>query len=519
MVALCAIILAACSTESELAQKIGNSRITVSSFPVFSSTNTRSADTFDAGKTAWAAGDEVLVKLSFTDNTAATGVIAYDGTTWNWTTPILQEADVADVEAYYAPAYEWSNGSLALKSGKMAGTEEYLKYTKAGVTIANGISIDFSRARKYSRLRIVAAAGKEVALTCPGFTANDGTTTAATAVVTTADTKGNAYFYGSWTANAQINVSVGGCPVMNKTIATASSIGLSYALEPAFMQYTINNTSTTEAVSIPFPTGGTTPAEITVYWGDGTNATIPSGTTLSSGDAFDHTYTSTGDFTITIISSQTDDTKQQIPAFNFNKNRNSNSNNKIVKSIDTPLLNTAVTDFFGCFHDCSKLTKIPEGLFGKNTAVTSFTYCFSNCIELTTIPTGLFDKNTAVTTFSYCFYNCSNLTAIPEGLFGKNTAVTDFHNCFSYCSKLKLNANIFIDGTTKATNRFIKVNEIDFRYCFTSCGSSLNSEEGGIAPELWNYTFANGVVPTTNQCFKNVTKVTNADAIPTAWKE
>lgn len=520
MAALCALVLAACSTDVELAQtNLTSSHIHVGTFPSFGEAQTRSVGTFDAGKTEWADGDAILVKFSFTNNTVATGVITYDGAAWSWTTPVKQVTDVADITAYYAPAYEWSNdtpSTLVLKSGKTAGTDEYLVYTATGVPLAKGISINFSKTvRTYSRLRVAVVPNITVTLTAANFTPV-GTTTAlgAGTLTATTDAKGNAYFYGSWTVDTQISVSIDGSPAISKTIATASATGRSYALEPELMRFTINNSSTDASFSIPFPTGGTTPAKIIVDWGDGTKATIPAETTLSTGDAFDHTYSSTGDFTITIVSFQSDNTQKQIPRFDFYSNRRTNSNETKVKSMDTPLLNTAETDFAACFSSCSNLVTISAGLFDKNTEVTHFTSCFLFCENLTTIPAGLFDKNTKATDFSGCFQNCNNLTTIPTGLFGKNTEVTNFAECFSGCTNLKLNENIFIDGTTTtAADRFNQVAaSIDFSDCFAYCGLL----RGGTAPALWSYTFNS--TPTTTGCFSNVTNVTNVADIPDEWK-
>ena len=79
-----------------------------------------------------------------------------------------------------------------------------IKFVQFG---GKSIAIDFSSAtRNYSRLRIAADPSTVVKLTCADFTANDGTTTAASGLTTTADDKGNAYFYGTWKANAAMAI-------------------------------------------------------------------------------------------------------------------------------------------------------------------------------------------------------------------------------------------------------------------------------------------------------------------------
>ncbi|RGU22498.1 hypothetical protein [Bacteroides cellulosilyticus] len=266
--------------------------------------------------------------------------------------------------------------------------------------------------------------------------------------------------------------------------------------------------------NIPFPTGDAVPANTVVDWGDGSSSLIPQGTKTTDNDAFNHTYSQAGAYTITItITSEKAATEQQILPMNFYSNRKGNNNAKKLISMDTPLLNmntlelsdlfrhcsnlttisaglfnnnTEVTNFGGCFNICSSLAEIPAGLFDKNTAVTNFDICFKDCSSLKAIPEGLFDKNTgatfggcfngcsslveipaglfdkniAVTSFTSCFQNCSNLTAIPVGLFKNNTAVTDFSGCFKNCSNLTTIPVGLFDNNLTATN---------FNNCFSNC--------------------------------------------------
>lgn len=260
LVTLLLCTLTACSADDELADNGGNATlngtpIEVGAFPAFTeNVATRAVGTFDAGKTAWANGDEILLKVEmysgFDDvKKACTGTVAstecykltYKGTSWAADRDIAlttgtYEAGIKTT-AYYAPCYEWNNSKeLVLKTDKAAGTDEYLTAEKqmpyTSLTKEGKLSIAFPATRTYSRLRIAATATNEVTLTSEAFTANDGTTTATTAISATADDKGNAYFYGTWTVNANFTFAIvqdGSTYKIEKTVTDASVNGQSYA--------------------------------------------------------------------------------------------------------------------------------------------------------------------------------------------------------------------------------------------------------------------------------------------------
>ena len=230
--------------------------------------------------------------------------------------------------------------------------------------------------------------------------------------------------------------------------------------------------------NIPFPESGTTPAELTVDWGDGTTpTTVASGTALSSKDAFCHSYlTSTYvNYTIIITSGQTDKTLQQIPPFGYDRR---GSRGKLI-SIDTPLLNTAETDFGSCFNGYISLQSIPEDLFANNPQATNFSYCFCSCTSLRSIPEGLFAHNPQATDFSYCFSSCTSLQSVPEGLFANNPQATNFRDCFNKTLLQSVPEGLFANNP-QAT---------DFRDCFSSCTSLQSVPEGLFAnnPQATNF--------------------------------
>ena len=271
--------------------------------------------------------------------------------------------------------------------------------------------------------------------------------------------------------------------------------------EKAVMIFTVRPVG--DQFNIPFPESGTTPAELTVDWGDGTTpTTVASGTALSSKDAFCHSYPLTYvNYNIIITSGQTDKTLQQIPPFGYSNRRDSRE--KLV-SIDTPLLNTAETDFGSCFSYYA-LRSIPEDLFANNPQATNFSYCFCSCTSLRSIPEGLFAHNPQATNFSYCFSE-TRLQSIPEDLFANNPQATDFSYCFSSCTSLQSVPEGLFANNPQATNFRDCFNKTllqsvpeglfannpqatDFRDCFSSCTSLQSVPEGLFAnnPQATNF--------------------------------
>ncbi len=252
--------------------------------------------------------------------------------------------------------------------------------------------------------------------------------------------------------------------------------------EKAVMIFTVRPVG--DQFNIPFPESGTTPAELTVDWGDGTTpTTVASGTALSSKDAFCHSYPLTYvNYNIIITSGQTDKTLQQIPPFGYSNRRDSRE--KLV-SIDTPLLNTAETDFGSCFSYYA-LRSIPEDLFANNPQATNFSYCFCSCTSLRSIPEGLFAHNPQATNFSYCFSE-TRLQSIPEDLFANNPQATDFSYCFSSCTSLQSVPEGLFANNPQATN---------FRDCFSK--TLLQSVPEGLFannPQATDFSYCFNLTP------------------------
>lgn len=218
----------------------------------------------------------------------------------------------------------------------------------------------------------------------------------------------------------------------------------------------INNTNATYEIwqkSAP----STSPANLTIDWGDGTEkTTIAKNASLSKKAIASHLYAKKGDYTVTIYSDQSNPSLKQMPQITFS---DKNSGDKYLTAVLTPFPNMDATDFSSCFKSCT---------------------------ELDCIPVGLFDNNPNATNFSQCFSKCSQLQLAPE---------------------------MFPNPTTDP-NFFVSRGAMNFQECFFQIGSKTTSP--GTAPELWR--FNQGGKWTIKDCFKNASNLTNQGDIPSNWK-
>ena len=238
--------LTACSESEDLATTPANGKvvkINVSPYPAFTEdAGTRSnVGTFDAGKTAWEAGDEILLFVGY-DNTIGKNIqqitLTYNGVEWkadkniNWLTTHTM------VSALYAP--DWKFGTEGsqypiLKEDAQYGTSEYLEVYVHEIPDDGVLSIDFSNAtRNYSRLRIAGETSSTVNVAITDFTpAGDGTGEENYSLKT--DENGNAYLYGSWTAGATLTIKgtfdETEMTLFDKTLQDASKANKSYVAD------------------------------------------------------------------------------------------------------------------------------------------------------------------------------------------------------------------------------------------------------------------------------------------------
>lgn len=239
MLAVVTIVMASCTSDIEETTATtgkNNIQLVVGEFPAFGDSQTRAIGTPDPGKTSWAEGDELLLEM--TSNTYGTqyATFKYNGSSWELASGELsyKEDEVPTFpHVYYAPNYKWEAGTLVLKEGKVAGTDEYIE-GKANIT-PNGqaITVEFSKAtRNYSRLRIATMPNKPITVTIDRYTpAGSSDMKWDQKYALTSDEKGNAYLYGNFVTNSQFTVKYEEAPLASHTFLQATVNAKSYALD------------------------------------------------------------------------------------------------------------------------------------------------------------------------------------------------------------------------------------------------------------------------------------------------
>ena len=240
MLAVVTIVMASCTSDIEEPTATtgkSNVQLVVGEFPAFGDSQTRAIGTPDEGKTSWAEGDELLLEM--TSKTLGTKYAAfkYNGSSWELASGELSyKIDEVPTfpHVYYAPNYKWEAGTLVLKEGKVAGTDEYIE-GKANIT-PNGeaITVKFAEAtRNYSRLRIATMPNKQITVAF-----NNRYTPAGSSVnaifpryTLTSDEKGNAYLYGTFGQYCDFEVKYEGAPLASHTFYQAAENAKSYVLD------------------------------------------------------------------------------------------------------------------------------------------------------------------------------------------------------------------------------------------------------------------------------------------------
>ena len=246
MLAVVTIVMASCTSDIEETTATtgkNNVQLVVGEFPAFGDSQTRAIGTPDPGKTSWAEGDELLLEM--TSNTYGTqyATFKYNGSSWELASGELsyKEDEVPTFpHVYYAPNYKWEAGTLVLKEGKVAGTDEYIE-GKANIT-PNGqaITVEFSKAtRNYSRLRIATMPNKPITVTIDRYTpAGSSDMKWDQNYALTSDEKGNAYLYGNFVTNSRVDVKYGEAPLATHKFSQATVNAKSYALDATVVSLT-----------------------------------------------------------------------------------------------------------------------------------------------------------------------------------------------------------------------------------------------------------------------------------------
>ena len=246
MLAVVTIVMASCTSDIEETTATtakNNVQLVVGEFPAFGDSQTRAIGTPDPGKTSWAEGDELLLEM--TSKTLGTKYAAfkYNGSSWELASGELsyKEDEVPTFpHVYYAPNYKWEAGTLVLKEGKVAGTDEYIEGNANITPNGQGITVEFSKAtRNYSRLRIATMPNKPITVTIDRYTpAGSSDMKWDQNYALTSDEKGNAYLYGNFVTNSRVDVKYGEAPLATHKFSQATVNAKSYALDATVVSLT-----------------------------------------------------------------------------------------------------------------------------------------------------------------------------------------------------------------------------------------------------------------------------------------
>lgn len=246
MLAVVTIVMASCTSDIEETTATtgkNNVQLVVGEFPAFGDSQTRAIGTPDEGKTSWAEGDELLLKMTSKTLGTKYATFKYNGSNWELASGELsyKEDEVPTFpHVYYAPNYKWEAGTLVLKEGKVAGTDEYIE-GKANIT-PNGqaITVEFSKAtRNYSRLRIATMPNKPITVAISKYTpAGSSDMKWDQKYALTSDEKGNAYLYGTFVPYSRVDVKYGEAPLATHKFSQATVNAKSYALDATVVSLT-----------------------------------------------------------------------------------------------------------------------------------------------------------------------------------------------------------------------------------------------------------------------------------------
>ena len=246
MLAVVTIVMASCTSDIEETTATtgkSNVQLVVGEFPAFGDSQTRAIGTPDPGKTSWAEGDELLLEMTSKTFGTKYAAFKYNGSNWELASGELsyKEDEVPTFpHVYYAPNYKWEAGTLVLKEGKAAGTDEYIE-GKANITPnGQGINVSFADAtRKYSRLRIATMPNMPITVDIDIYTpAGSSDMKWDQNYALTSDEKGNAYLYGTFVPYSKFTVKYEEAPLATYKFSQESKNAKSYALDATVVSLT-----------------------------------------------------------------------------------------------------------------------------------------------------------------------------------------------------------------------------------------------------------------------------------------
>ena len=238
MLAVVTIVMASCTSDIEETTTTtgkNNIQLVVGEFPAFGDSQTRAIGTPDEGKTSWAEGDELLLEMTSKTLGTKYAAFTYNGSNWELASGELsyKEDEVPTFpHVYYAPNYKWEAGTLVLKEGKVAGTDEYIEGTAEITPNGQGITVKFAGAtRNYSRLRIATNYSEDITVTVSNFSPGNTVALTDNTYTLTPDNNGNVYLYGHFTVQTSIGIKLKEYSLLNYTFRESTIDGKSYALD------------------------------------------------------------------------------------------------------------------------------------------------------------------------------------------------------------------------------------------------------------------------------------------------
>lgn len=238
MLAVVTIVMASCTSDIEEPTATAgksNVQLVVGEFPAFGDSQTRAIGTPDEGKTSWAEGDELLLEMTSKTFGSKYAAFTYNGSSWELTSGELSyKIDEVPTfpHVYYAPNYKWEAGTLVLKEGKVAGTDEYIEGTAQITPNGEAITVSFSNAtRNYSRLRIATNYSEDITVTVSNFSPGNTVALTDNTYTLTPDNNGNVYLYGHFTVQTSIGIKLKEYSLLNYTFRESTIDGKSYALD------------------------------------------------------------------------------------------------------------------------------------------------------------------------------------------------------------------------------------------------------------------------------------------------
>ena len=246
MLAVVTIVMASCTSDIEETTATtgkSNVQLVVGEFPAFGDSQTRAIGTPDEGKTSWAEGDELLLEMTSKTFGTKYAAFTYNGSSWELTSGELSyKIDEVPIfpHVYYAPNYKWEAGTLVLKEGKVAGTDEYIEGTAEITPNGQGITVKFAGAtRNYSRLRIATLPNEQITVDTEYFTpAGSSDMKWDQNYALTSDENGNAYLYGNFVTNSRVDVKYGEVPLATYKFTQETKNAKSYALDATVVSLT-----------------------------------------------------------------------------------------------------------------------------------------------------------------------------------------------------------------------------------------------------------------------------------------